>query len=327
MTNPGFPASASGARRRTDATWLVALAAALWGTDAIFRLPLAQNTAASTVVFAEHVVLVVVLSPFLLRALRAFAGSPWSIRLAAIGIGVGASAIATVLFTLSFRSGDPITPVVTQKLQPVIAMIGAAILLGERLRPRFALFAVPALVGAWLLAFPDPWQVSITRVNVVLLAVGAATLWAGGTVLGRLASRSIGPLELTTLRFTFGLPASAAMVAATGSPWWVADWASTASVAALALVVGLFAMVLYYRGLQRTAASRATLAELAFPLTAALVGILWFDKVLEGSQWVGAALVVASVTAISWHEATSRTAAVLDPGVPSLVDAGRGVDR
>ncbi|MEJ7649161.1 MAG: EamA family transporter [Nakamurella sp.] len=306
-------------RPRRDATWLVAIAAALWGTDAIFRLPLAQNTAASTVVFAEHVILVLALSPFLLRAFRAFGASPLSIKLAAIGIGVGASAIATVLFTLSFRSGDPITPVVTQKLQPVIAMIGAALLLGERLRPRFALFAVPALIGAWLLAFPDPTQVSINRINVALLALGAATLWAAGTVLGRLASRTIGPLELTTLRFAFGLPASAAMVAATGSPWWVADLKSTGSVAALALVVGLVAMLLYYRGLGNTAASRATLAELAFPLTAAVIGILWFDKVLDESQWIGVALIVVAVTALSLHETRSRTTAVVDVGERPLV--------
>lgn len=297
----------------TDTTWLVALAAALWGTDAIFRLPLAANTAASTVVFAEHAILVLVLSPFLLRAFRAFAGAPTGAKWAAVGIGVGASAVATVLFTLSFRYGDPITPVVTQKLQPLIAMIGAAILLRERLRPRFAVFALPALVGIWLLTFPDPLHISISRVQVVLLALGAAVLWAAGTVLGRWASTSFSALELTTLRFAIGLPASAVMVAATGSPWWVADLKSTGSVAALALVVGLLAMVLYYRGLRNTAASRATLAELAFPLTAALVGLAWFDRVLDTSQWIGAGLVVACVTALCLHESRSSTPAVVVP--------------
>ena len=37
---------------------LVAAAAALWGTDALLRRPLAHSTQAATIVFAEHVVLV-----------------------------------------------------------------------------------------------------------------------------------------------------------------------------------------------------------------------------------------------------------------------------
>src|SRR6478736_5498312 len=58
--------------RARDLTWLVALAAALWGTDALLRLPLALQVAAPTIVFGEHVVLVLVLLPFLPLAIRAF---------------------------------------------------------------------------------------------------------------------------------------------------------------------------------------------------------------------------------------------------------------
>lgn len=311
-------------RRARDLTWLVALAAAIWGTDAIFRLPLAQGTDASTVVFAEHVILVVAVIPFLPAAWRAFQAADVAARWAVIGVGAGASAIATTLFTMAFRFGDPITPVVMQKLQPVLAMAGAAILLRERIRLRFVYFAVPALIGIWLLAFPDPLQISVSRLQVALLALGAAALWAGGTVLGRLVSNTFTPIELTTLRFAFGLPTAAIIVAVSGSPWWVPDLKSTGGVAALALVVGLIAMLLYYIGLRRTAASRATLAELAFPLTAALVGIGWFDRSLDNSQWVGAALVVASVTALSWHEATSSAPAVLAPRPPVLESSAGG---
>ena len=141
--------------RTRDLTWLVALAAALWGTDALLRLPLALQVAAPTIVFGEHVVLVLVLLPFLPRAVRAFRTLDTGRKLAVIGIGAGASAVATTLFTLSFRFGDPVTPAVIQKFQPIIAIIGAALLLHERLRPSFAWFAIPALIGAWLLTLPD----------------------------------------------------------------------------------------------------------------------------------------------------------------------------
>lgn len=296
--------------RARDLTWVVAFAAALWGTDALLRLPLARQVSAPTIVFAEHAVLVLVLLPFLPAALRAFARLDLRGRLAVVAIGVGASAVATTLFTLSFRFGDPVTPAVIQKFQPVIAIVGAAVLLHERLRPSFAWFAVPALIGAWLLAFPDPLSIGVDEVAVALLALGAATLWAAGTVLGRLVATRLTAVELTTLRFAFGLPAALVIVLATGSPLWVPDVQSTVSVAGIALIPGLLAMWLYYAGLRRTAASRATLAELAYPLTAAVVGVAFLDAHLLAAQWVGAALVVGAVTALALHESRAAVPSV-----------------
>jgi drug/metabolite transporter (DMT)-like permease len=81
----------------------------------------------------------------------------------------------------------------------------------------------------------------------------------------------------------------------------------------LALFPGLLALVLYYRALGHTPASRATLAELAFPLTAAVVGIVAFDASLTGSQWVGFALVLASVVGLALHEQRSSRPSVAVP--------------
>jgi drug/metabolite transporter, DME family len=300
--------------RARDLSWLVALGAGLWGTDSLFRKGLAAETSAATLVFAEHLVLVLVLAPFWGRALRAFRGTTVRARLAVVAIGVGASAVATTLFTLAFQlsaeQGDFVTPVVTQHLQPLFAILGAVLLLRERIRARFLLFAVPALVGVWLLAFPHPFSVQMTGVWVVLLALGAAALWAGGTVLGRYVAPTIPAVELTTLRFVFGLPTAAVIVAISGKSWWVPDLGSSFAVLGLALVPSLLALVLYYLGLRRTAASRATLAELAYPLVGAFVGI-WLGTPLDASQWAGFVILVASVTALSWHEARGRTQAVV----------------
>jgi len=58
----------------------------------------------------------------------------------------------------------------------------------------------------------------------------------------------------------------------------------------LALVTGFAAMFLYYYGLRSTPAVAATLAELAFPVTAVLVGYFKFGQTLSGWQWFGVAL-------------------------------------
>ena len=269
---------------------LVATAAALWGLDALIRAPLAQSTAVATIVFGEHLVLVLCTLPLVLGAFAAVLRLGWRHVLAAIVIGAGSSAVATILFTQAFVEGtDFVTPVVLQKIQPVVAVVAAGIVLGERPRPRFALYLAPALVGAWLIGVQHPLHPTVHGLKPTLYALGAAVLWALGTVLGRYLARDMRFEHVTTLRFAFGLPASAVALLVLGTPAF-ASAHDTFWIAILALVTGLAALGLYYYGLQRTPAVAATLAELAFPVSAILVGYFKFGQTLTGWQWVGVCL-------------------------------------
>ena len=269
---------------------LVAVAAALWGLDAWIRAPLAHTTAVGTIVFGEHLILVLCTLPFALGALAAVFRLGWRYVLAAVVIGAGSSAVATILFTQAFVEGtDFVTPVVLQKIQPVVAVIAAGAILGERPRPRFALYLVPALVGAWLIGVPHPLHPTVHGLKPTLYALGAAVLWALGTVLGRYLARELRFEHVTTLRFVFGLPASAIALLVLGTPAF-ASGHDTFWIAVLALVTGLVALNLYYYGLKRTPAVAATLAELAFPVSAILVGYFKFGQTLSGWQWLGVAL-------------------------------------
>src|SRR5437763_14205649 len=78
---------------------LVAVAAAMWGTDPIIRKTMSFTTSATTIVFGEHVILAALRLPFLLPALRAVVRAGWSYVAAAVVVGAGASAVATILFT------------------------------------------------------------------------------------------------------------------------------------------------------------------------------------------------------------------------------------
>jgi drug/metabolite transporter (DMT)-like permease len=295
-----------------DRTWLVALSAALWGVDALLRKPLADALPAATVVFWEHAITLFVLLPWLPTALRAFRRLGTRERVAVVIIGVGSSALATALFTAAFAIGDPVTPLVLQKFQPVFAIAAAALLLGERIRRGYLWFAVPALAGAWLLTFPDPLDISVTAARSALLALGAAALWAAGTVLGRLVSDRLTPHEVTVLRYFFGFLGATVIVAVTGSPLTV-HWGDALGLVLLALIPGLLALSLYYVGLRATPAARATLAELAFPATAAIVGVTALHATLTASQWIGFAVVVVAVTGLGWHERRTPTPVVAAP--------------
>jgi drug/metabolite transporter (DMT)-like permease len=277
-------------RTRPAATVLVAVAAALWGLDAWIRAPLAQSTKVATIVFGEHVVLVALTLPFLAAALTTVVRLGWRHVLAAMVIGAGSSAVATILFTEVFaKYHDFVTPVVLQKVQPVIAIVFAAVMLGERPRRTFVFYLVPALVGTWLMGVPHPFHPTVHGLRPTFYALGAATLWALGTVLGRYLARDMRFEHVATLRFVFGLAGSAVALLVLGAPAF-ASGHDTFWIAVLALVTGFVALGLYYYGLQRTPAVAATIAELAFPVSATLVLYFKFGQAPTHLQWVGLAL-------------------------------------
>ena len=274
--------------------FLIAIAAALWGTDALLRKPLAESTDAATIVFGEHLVLVLIMLPVIPAAFAAAMRAGPRYVAAAAAVGIGASAIATILFTQAFVHGDPITPVVLQKVQPLFAVVGAWFVLGERPRPKYGWLLLGGVVGAWLIAFPSPFEIHVDKAYTALLAITAAALWAMGTVLGRLLATRLRFQHVTALRFAFGLPASAVAVLLLGAPFTTSA-SDFAWIAVLAVVTGLAALSLYYIGLQRTPAIIAALAELTFPVTAAAVGYFAFDATLDGSQWLGVAVTTGVV--------------------------------
>jgi drug/metabolite transporter (DMT)-like permease len=299
---------------------LVAVAAAMWGTDPIIRKTMSFGTSATTIVFGEHVILAALTLPFLLPALRAVFRAGLRYVAAAVVVGAGASAVATILFTDALIGhSDFITPVVIQKVQPLVAVGGAALLLGERPRQRFAWFFLPALAGFWLVNQPHPLAPSASGVVVIAEATGAAVLWALGTVLGRYLTREIEFQHVVTLRFFFGLVASAIALPVMGAPAF-SNGHDSVLILYLALVTGLFALTLYYYGLRRTPAVLSSLAELTYPAVAVIAGIYAYDQHLRWSQWLGVATILTAVTLLPVQR---RRSVVEVPGelVPATASA------
>jgi drug/metabolite transporter (DMT)-like permease len=274
---------------------LVAFAAAMWGTDPILRKPLGGSTTATTIVFGEHVVLVALTLPLLLPALRAVWKAGPRFIAASVAVGAGASAIATILFTEALFHGDFITPVVLQKIQPLVAVLGAAVVLGERPRPRFAWFLLPALLGFWLVNQPHPLEPTAKGLVPIIQAVAAAVLWACGTVLGRYLSRELEFQHILSLRFFFGLIASAIALPVMGAKAYAGAHDSL-WIAYLAIVTGLVSLAFYYYGLKKTPAVLSSLAELTYPAIAVIAGIYAYNSHLRWSQWVGVVMIIGVVS-------------------------------
>jgi drug/metabolite transporter (DMT)-like permease len=298
---------------------VVAVAATLWATDAYFRNQLVKHLTPSEIVVMEDALVALFLLPVLIRSLgdvRKLGTRGW---IAVIAIAAGAQALATILFTKSFSYGIYSETFVLQQTQPLIAIVLAWIMLGERRRPWFwgavvvALIAVYMVVQAPNISLTQPFApiTSLTqgRVDAGLYALGAAALWAGGTVFGRYALGSISFWSMTALRFTIALPILIAVVLlspgegfAGFSHYTFNDFVP--NLLGIALIPGLLALLLYYRALSKTPASLATIAEMAFPVAATLISAApapWgFQQQVFPAQIVGTILLLGVIVFLGW---------------------------
>jgi drug/metabolite transporter (DMT)-like permease len=292
----------------------------LWGTDPVLRqLLVITDMPATAIVFVEHLLPALLVLPLVARGVRraasVFSSADW-VALAVVGLG--SSAIATVLFTAAFTYGDPTTPALLQQLQPLFAVAGAWLVLRERPRPIYAVFLAGGLAGAYLVAIPVPGAGSVTGLAPAGLAIAAALLWGSGTVVGRRLGSKLPFGELTALRLATGTIAAALMVAVTGS-WHAYGGVGAVDVAVLvglALIPGLAGLLIYYRGLPGVPATAATLCELAFPATTLVLNYLAFGTTLTLTQAGGAVLIAVTILGLSLVRARGARAAVK---VPQLV--------
>src|SRR2546427_9120098 len=198
------PSAAGGITIDRFSVVLVAVAAALWASDAYFRNQLISHLTPTQIVVAEDALITLFLLPVLIRSAHELRHLGWRGRLAVVIIAAGAQSLAAILFTASFQQAATYTvfaeTFVLQQTQPLIAIVLAWIVLGERRRPWFWPALVVAKIGVYLVVFAqdpaDPVSaLQQGRVQVGLLALGAAVLWASGTVLGRVALRTISFLD------------------------------------------------------------------------------------------------------------------------------------
>ncbi len=285
---------------------LIVICAALWATDALFRMPLARTMDPGTIVFLEHAIGVVATLPlFLTRTheLKALKTRGW---LAIAFIGIMGSALGTFFFTASFRFVNPSVTILLQKLQPIFAVLGARVLLGEKPRSDFYPWGLVALVAAAMISLPER-ALSITpgasgNMAGAGLALLAAGCWGLSTVCGKFVTGRVSFPVTAFLRLAFGLLGITLLLAlsfmSASRPDHL-DAPELRSILYMALVPGVLALYLYYAGLKRTRASSATFAELFFPAAAVLINWRFLGQALTPTQMIGMGLLLTSVFFIS----------------------------
>ncbi len=295
---------------KTWGPFLVLFAAMLWATDAPFRVHLTQTLSSNFIVLGEHAIDLLFVLPILAMGWHELKRLTWKEWGAVAFISIGGSALASVAFTQAFHYVNPSVAILLQKLQPLIAIALAAILLKEPLKPLFWLWAGLALFGAYLISFPNfvpqlyPGEVFNPNVIGAALALTAAFFWGASTVFGRFVLRKVDFKMMTALRFSSAfvflliLNAVQQTFPAPGE-FTVTD---VIYIGIIAIVSGVVSIFIYYRGLQFTQASVATLAELGFPMAAIFVNWIFIpNSALTPMQLVGVGILLGAIGGLSWY--------------------------
>ncbi len=295
------------------------LAAILWATDAPFRLHLTHELSSNVIVLGEHFVDVLFVLPILFfgfAGLRTINARQWG---AILFIAIFGSALASIAFTQAFHYVNPSIAILLQKLQPLVAITLSALILKEKLRPRFWIWAILALMGAYLISFPGfvpttyVGEVFNPNIYGVLLAIVAMVCWGASTVLGKFALSSVDFQMMTALRFSIAFVFLIVLNLAQGTLAGVSGLTTSdiGYIAIIACVSGVVSLMLYYYGLTYSRASVATIAELGFPLGAVVVNWIFIPgSALVPMQLFGMAILLCAVWGLSLYNREVVTAPI-----------------
>src|SRR5437667_1254648 len=264
------------ARGATYGPWLVGLGAALWGTESAWRIPLNNLFDADVIVFWEHVLILLLFLPFLLprlREIRKIDARTWGYL---IFSGFAGSAVGTIFFTLALKYGNPTVVNVILNIQPVISTMGAFLLFGDCLRPRFFLYAGIAIVAGIFVSVAHPMLIGVSFERAGLnrgtgYALVCALFWGLSTVAGRGVMIGM-PLRLaSSLRIVVGLTCMTLILLTYGKLHGAALWPVAAQAHAtkpivwlvlLASISGGIPLLIYFEGLRLPRASTAGYFEM-----------------------------------------------------------------
>ncbi len=291
----------------------IVLAAFLWATDSIFRYPLISKGLNSvSIVFTEHIIVLIILIIFILyKKIKIFQLSKkqW---ISVMFIGFFSSALATVLFTLSFKFGNPSVSILLQKFQPIVVILLGIFVLKEKPPKHFYLYAAIAMLAGLFLSFPDFNFLNISdhNINSGLMALSAAILWAIGTVVGKSVMTDVPTVVLIFWRYLFGA-IGVFFISVVQKQSMVSEqlfqFQNLLPLLYMALIVGLLSMVFYYRGLKTVLAAQATILELIFPITAVALNFIFLDQKLSIKQLIAGAVLLIAITQVSRERINYRT--------------------
>lgn len=293
---------------RVKGALAVAFSAMLWGVDGILLTPQLYNLNTAFVVFLLHLFPFALMNVFFFREYRLLKTMTHSdfiyfMLVALFGGALGTLAIVKSLFLLNFNNLSVI--VLLQKLQPVFAILLARVILKERIKKGFALWAVIALIAGYFMTFgwnlPDFSTNGIVTVYAALLSLLAAFSFGSSTVFSKKILGNYSFVSSTFFRYGFTTVIMLVIVLACGH---IGDFTLVTPrnwlfVALIGLTTGSGAIFLYYYGLRNVKASISTFLELLYPITAVVLDYFVNHTKYSIVQWIAALVMLFSIVMLN----------------------------
>ncbi len=283
----------------------ILIAATLWALDGVIRRHL-YTLPPITIIFLEHLIGLIILLPFTWKyvfkarlAKREF----WLLVLISVLSGLlGTLWFTTALLKVHFISFSVVF--LLQKLQPLFAISTASIFLKEKFEKGYILWALLAIVSAYFVTFKNGvvnLETGEGTVIAALYALGAAAAWGSSTTFSKMLLGKVEAKVSTFYRFLFtiiiALPVL--LVFGKGSSLGAVTGPQFGWLALIAVSTGMVALLIYYKGLEKTPVHISTILELTFPFIAILIDMKLYGTVLAPLQWVAALVLVFSIYQIA----------------------------
>ena len=290
----------------------VILAGILWALDTLIRYPLLYSgVSAEIIVFTEHLILSIVFIPLLLKNHFKDFKNIGQINLSTFFyffvIGFCGSAIGTLTFTKAFMLINPSLVILLQKLQPIVAISLASLVLGEKIKSNFILWAILALFGGFLISSPDIFPglekldfsfalLSERALYGYFLTLIAVVSWGASTVFGKkLSGAGFSVVQIMGGRFIFGFVFMSLYLFSQYHAISLSMGANLyGKIILMVLISGLLGMYFYYKGLKLISARACALAEMFFPFSAVVINWIFLGAKLSMVQIVGAIILLIS---------------------------------
>jgi drug/metabolite transporter (DMT)-like permease len=286
---------------------LIIIAALLWAFDGLIRQHL-YTLPPITIIFFEHLIGLVVLSPFVFKYVRKTQLTKrewWLIVLVAILSGL----LGTLWFTTALGKVHFISISVVfllQKLQPIFAISTATIFLKEKFDNRYIKWALLAVISAYFVTFANGYVNFATGEGTIvaaLYALGAAFAWGSSTTFSKMLLGKVDFKVSTFYRFLVtvlvALPILFLFGHGSGGVIALPSTTQFSLLLLIAISTGMVALLIYYKGLAKTPVHISTILELTFPFIAILLDMIVNHTMLSMSQWIASLVLVFSIYQIA----------------------------